>query len=978
MDNMQNICEYDILHSDVIDETYSEILEKLVTKILALSSVSITNLTNFTEVFRDLMKYFKKIKDYSSDSAIVFYDFVVCSIIRHYYLNVISKVSLFSGTEFQKKHLANHIHNCNVYFLLLNGIMRIILKLDKEFCEFHLNNIDNLSNCMLNISILISQIILILFQTYFARENADILNTFFDDIKCDSLIYVQCIELIISLYNNNYLKKDIKNSIRKNILRCFDFKGFDVFLHIAFKAKDSPEYDDIIRIIRHIYEDISKIIFGRPIYVLMDQKFIVWGLLEYIDLENLEWAQIQYKLWLPPLFISSWLIPNGYNDCEFVNYCYKFGNQISRVIIDNIRFKIISSSPELSFQISMSFIFCFQLDEITSDQSFIIKRVITLLDNIRRTEFAEQMNLLMVSKYQCLHFFSWLWESSLKCSNSHILTFSDEFVEWSDFLVINFLFKNSNSIASEFEHLVIFVLTGGKIDNDKNHQVYERGFCKNELDRSLVILKRLLNSENWSLYLDVEDVKTMFILVLTELLRWFKKLCSLSILVSTQEKSIIEFVLFIFLDYDRDWIEFQCWNNLIYFLHSVSKDILTDVFAKETLSVDFSDKIVKKYCRASNIGNTFSSNSKTLKLFSRIMYLICTLTREFKVLNTLVTSGECEAHILNLFRKIIGINQFLIIILIYLPPGHMVNQYICSQYEFISLLSSSVIDIKYILWFQTVGKFLDHLLTNFISTNLQLFAILSRQGISNINMPNNLKFSRFIEIMVYGFCRLDIIAGVILDLIKIYKDEWKTDSTDVICLAMSVIRSIRFFDKCDSFLINKINDTIHFFRQINGSIIWELISSDIQNMEFSLYVLNEILHGYLCIECYSNISFDNLSDKKKLCEKCTLIPTDLQLGLLHLAKLCISENAPWIIELKAHLVTNYLRKIYDIAFESKTKGYEILYEVLIKIIPPLDIKKPFIMSDHDKYEFRNEITSTKLFKLLELDVNEQILAIVVL
>ncbi|CCJ28889.1 unnamed protein product [Pneumocystis jirovecii] len=513
----------------------------------------------------------------------------------------------------------------------------------------------------------------------------------------------------------------------------------------------------------------------------------------------------------------------------------------------------------------MSFIFCLQLDEITSDQN-----------NVRRTEFAEQMNLLIT--------LFWLLQRDI-------------------------LIKTDNFIASEFEHLVIFVLTAGKIDNDKEIQAYERGFCKNELDRSLMILKRLLNSEIWSLYLDVHEVKTMFITVLTELLRWFKKLCSLSILEPVQEKSIM-------IDIGLSF------NN-----------ILIDVLIKETLTVNFSDaSISKKYYRNNKSGDTLLSNSdiKTLKLFSKIMYLICTLIREFKVLDALVNSGECESHILNLFRKIIGINQFLIIILLYLPPGHLISQYACSQYELISLLSSSVIDVKYILWFRAIKTFLDHLLINFILTNLQLFAILSRQEIGNINMPNNLKFSRFIEIIVYG---------VTLDLIKIYKDDWKTDSIDVICLAMSIIRSIRFFDKCDSFLINKINDIIHLFRETNG----ELVSNDIQNMEFLLYVLKEILYGYLCIECYNNISLNNMNDKKKLCEKCTLVPNDLQLGFLHLAKLCISKNAPWIVELKTHLVISYLEKIYDIVFESKIKGYEILYEVLIKIIPTLEIKKPYFI-----------------------------------
>ncbi|KAG5519358.1 hypothetical protein PMAC_001984 [Pneumocystis sp. 'macacae'] len=1009
MDNIQHdICGHNVLCYDIMDETYIEILEKSVTKIFALSSMSITNLTNFSDVFHDILKYFKKIESYSSDSAIIFYDFVVCSIIRHYSFNVISKVSLFSGTEFQKRHLSNHIHNLLLFvYEILNGIMRIIIELDKGFNESHLNNIDNLNNCILNISALISQIIFILFQTYFSHKNTDISDTFFDDIKTDALIYIQCIELVISFYNNNYLKNDIKNTIKKNILRCckavflcffsdfvVNFKGFDIFLHILFKAKDTPEYNDIIRLIRHVYDEISKIMFGRSIAVLMEQKFVVWGLLDYIELESLNWVQFQYKLWLPPLFISSWLMPNWHNDCEFTNYCCKLNSQISRAIIDNIRFKIISSNPELSFQVSMSFIFCLQLDEITckfaldvkfwllidlADQSFIIKRIIMLLDIVRRTEFAEQMNLLIVSKYQSLHFFSWLWESSLRCSNRHILMFSNEFtLFW--LLRREFFAKINCSITSEFEHLVIFVLTAGKIDNDKETQVYERGFCKNELDRSLIILKRLLNSETWSLCLDVHEHKTMFITVLTELLRWFEKLCSLSILEPAQEKSVIEFVLFIFLDYDIYWVEFQCWNNLIYFLHSVSKNILVEVLIKETLVVKFSDTFIsKKYYKNNSPVNAPSNDSetKTLKLFSRIMYLISTLIREFKVLNTLVNSDECETHILNLFRKIIGINQFLIIILIYLPPGHLITQYACSQYELISLLSSSVIDVKYILWFRAIRTFLDHLLVNFILTNLQLFAILSRQGIDSINMPE-LKFSRFIEIIVYSFSRMDIIIGVILDLIKIYKDEWRTDSTDVICLTMSIIRSIRFFDnKCDSFLINKINDTIQLFRETNGSIFWELISSDIQNMEFLLYVLKEILYGYLCMDCYNSISLDNMDDKKKTCKKCTLVPTDLQLGFLCLAKLCISENVPWIVELKTHLITNYLEKIYDVVFELKIKGYEILYEVLIKIIPTLDVKKPYFICNHDKYN-SNKSVSTKSFKLLELDDNEQILAVIVL
>ncbi|CCJ28888.1 unnamed protein product [Pneumocystis jirovecii] len=230
-----NICGYNTLY--VLTITCIEILEKSVTKILALSSMSITDLATFTD----------KIENYSFDSAIIFYDFVVCSIIRYYSLNVISKVSLFSGTEFQKRHLSNHIHN-----LLLFGISGV-----------YLNNVDNLNNCMLNISTLISKIILTLYQTYFARENNDITNIFFDDIKSDSLRYVQCIELVISFYNNNYLKNDIKN---------INFKGFDIFLQIAFKAKDAPEYDDIIKVIRHVYGNISKIVFGRSISVLMEQK----------------------------------------------------------------------------------------------------------------------------------------------------------------------------------------------------------------------------------------------------------------------------------------------------------------------------------------------------------------------------------------------------------------------------------------------------------------------------------------------------------------------------------------------------------------------------------------------------------------------------------------------------------------------------------------------------------------------------------
>ncbi|KAG4300773.1 hypothetical protein PCANB_002882 [Pneumocystis canis] len=965
-----------------MNKTYIEILEKSVTEIFALSSMSITNLTNFTEAFHDLLENFKKIENYSSDSAVTFYDFV-CSTIRHYSFNLISKISLFSGTEFQKKHLAKHIHNLLLcVYEVLNGIIRILLESNKAFDECRLNNIDNLYNCILNISILISENILTLFQTYFACENVDISCSFSDDIKTDSLIYLQCIELVFSLYNNNYLKNDVKNNIKKNMLRCFDFKGFDIFLLIAFKAKDTHEYDDIVRIIRNVYDNISKIIFGRTISAFTDQKFIVCGLLEYIELENINWVQVQYNLWLPPLFISSWLIHGGYSDCEFSKYCRKLSSHISKAIIDNIRFKIISSSPQLSFQMSMSFIFCLQLDEITFDQSFVIKRIIILLDNLRRTEFQEQMNLLMISKYQCLHFFSWLWESSLKCPDSQILMFSDEFTLFWLFRR-EFLLKYNNSIVSEFEHLVIFVLTGGKIDNDNESQVYERGCCKNELDRTLVILKRLLNSENSSSYLDIYDVKTMFNLILTELLRWFKKLCSLSILDSTQEKNVIEFVLFIFLEHDRHWVEFQCWNNFIYFLHSVSRDILTDVFTKETLTVNFNNScILKKKYENTGSDDIFLDNSseiKTLKLVSSIMSLICTLIREFEVLGTLITSGEYETEILNLFRKIIGINQFLIIILIYLPPEHLVNQYACSQYEFISLLSSSVVDIKYISWFHAIGRFLDHLFANFISTNLQLFAILSRQGIDNIDMPNNLNFACFIEIMVCSSCRMELIAGVILDLIKIYKSEWKTDSNDIIYLAMSVIRSIRFFDKCELFLINKINDTIQFFMQTNDSKIWELVSSDIQNMEFLLYVLKEILYGYLCMECFISISSnDILNDKKYPCKKCTLIPSDLQLGFLLLAKLCISENAPWIVEIKAHLITSYLQKIYDIVFESKVKGYEILYEVLIKIIPTLDTKKPFYICEHENYDSQNETVSTELFKLFELDDAEQILAIIVL
>ncbi|KAG4300870.1 hypothetical protein PCK1_002947 [Pneumocystis canis] len=221
--------------------------------------------------------------------------------------------------------------------------------------------------------------------------------------------------------------------------------------------------------------------------------------------------------------------------------------------------------------------------------------------------------------------------------------------------------------------------------------------------------------------------------------------------------------------------------------------------------------------------------------------------------------------------------------------------------------------------------------------------------------------------------------SVILDLIKIYKNEWKADSNDIMCLAMSVIRSIRFFDKCEPSLINKINDTIQFFMKTNHSKIWESVSSDIQNMDFLLYVLKEILYGYLCMECFISISSNDIfNDKKYPCKNCTLIPSDLQLGFLLLAKLCISENAPWIVEIKAHLVTSYLQKIYDIVFESKVKGYEILYQVLIKIIPTLDRKKPFYLCEYDNYDFQNETVSTELFKLLELDDTEQILAVIVL
>ncbi|EMR10496.1 hypothetical protein PNEG_01208 [Pneumocystis murina B123] len=981
-DKQYEIDEQDILQLDIVDEVYIKILKESVTKILALSSATITNFEKFTDVFHDLLKYFKKVESHSLDSSISFYDFVACSITRHYSHNVISKISLFSGTEFQKKRLANHIHNLLLcVYEVLNGIIRVILEMDKVFDRCYFNNIDNLNNCIINICTLVSQIILILFQTYFSRENSDILNTFLD-IKNDSITYIKCIELMLFLYDNSYLKNNIRNIVKKAMLRCFDFKGFDIFLQILFKTKDSSDYDDIVKAVQQIYDGISKIIFRRSASIFKDQKFVVWGLLEYIELEKSGWTQIQYNLWLPPLFISSWLVPNERNDCEIIKYCYKLNNQISREIIDNIQFKIISSSPELSFQMSMSFIFSFQLDEVTSDQNFIIKRIITLLDNVRRSEIVEQMNLLMVSKYQCLHFFTWLWESSLKCPSNYILAFSDDLtLLW--LLRRNFLLKYNSSIVSEFEHLVIFVLTGGKIDSDQKSPVYERGCCKDELDRSIIILKRQINFESWLLYLTAQDVKSMFVIVLTELLRLFKELCSLSILVPIQEKNIIEFVLFIFLDYDRQWIEFQCWNNLIYFLHSVSKEILMSVFTNETLTLNFNDNyIVKKDLYYNSMDNTSFSNSfetKTLKLFSRIMHLVSSLIREFEVLGTSIASGEYESVILNNLRKIIGINQFLIIILIYLPPDHLVNQYACSQYEFISLLSSSIIDVKYISWFQTTGKFLDHLLTIFVSTNLQLFAILSRQGIDNIDMPNNLKFSHFIEIMIYSSCRLDVIAGVILDLIKIYKNKWTTDSTDVICLAMTVIRSIRFFDKCETFLINKINDTILLFKQTNDSKIWEYVSSDIQNMEFLFYVLKEILHGYLCVECFAGISSENLSnDKKYPCKKCILIPNGLQLEFLHLAKLCIPQNAAWIVELKTHLLIAYLQKIYDIAFESKIEGYEVLYQVLKKIIPTLEIKKKPFICDDVKCDSQNEIVSSELFKLLELDHKEQILAIIVL
>ncbi|KTW31463.1 hypothetical protein T552_00105 [Pneumocystis carinii B80] len=980
-DKQYEIDEQDILQTEIVNEVYIKILKESVTKILALSSETITNFEKFTDVFHDLLKYFKKVECHSFDSSISFYDFVACSIIHHYSYNVISKISLFSGTELQKKHLANHIHNLLLcVYEVLNGIIRVILEMDKVSDKCHSNNIDNLNNCITNICTLVSQIILILFQTYFSLGNSDILNTFLD-IGNYSITYIKCIELMLFLYNNSYLKNNIRNIVKKAMLRCFDFKGFDIFLQILIRTKDSSDYDDIVKAVQHIYDGISKILFGRSVSIFKDQKFVVSGLLEYIELEKSNWTQIQYNLWLPPLFISSWLVPNERNDCEIIKYCYKLNNQISREIIDNIQFKIISSNPELSFQISMSFIFSFQLDDVTSDKNFIIKRIIMLLDIVRRTEFIEQMNLLMVSKYQCLHFFTWLWESSLKCPSNCIIAFSNDLtLLW--LLRRNFLLKYNTSIVSEFEHLVIFVLTGGKIDSDQKSQAYERGCCKDELDRSIIILKRHINLESWSLYLTAQDVKSMFILVLTELLRLFKELCSLSILVPIQEKNIVEFVLFIFLDYDRQWIEFQCWNNLIYFLHSVSKDILMDVFTNETLTVNFNDNYIVKNDRCYNsMDNTSFSNSfetKSLKLFSRIMYLISSLIREFEVLGTSIASGEYETVILNNFRKIIGINQFLIIILIYLPPDHLVNQYACSQYEFISLLSSSIIDVKYISWFRTIGRFLDHLLTIFVSTNLQLFAILSRQGIDNIDMPNNLKFSHFIEIMIYSSCRLDVIAGVILDLIKIYKNKWTTDSTDVICLAMSVIRSIRFFDKCETFLINKINDTILLFKQTNDSKIWDYVSSDIQNMEFLFYVLKEILHGYLCVECFAGISSENLSnDKKYPCKECILIPNALQLEFLHLAKLCIPQNAAWIVELKTHLLIAYFQKIYDIAFKSKIKGYEVLYEVLKKIIPTLEINKPFI-SDDVRCDTHNEIVSGELFKLLELDHKEQILAIIVL